>query len=82
MSIRSKILSTQLHAAQTQACALMESFGSLMTHLREGISDAEQDLEGGADLCASDALEVLAQMESEISMVQACIVKGTDFPTA
>jgi hypothetical protein len=80
MSVVSKIYLQGLKDAQQQACALLESFGSLMTHLREGISDAEQDLEGGADLCASDALEVLSQMESEISSIQACVSKCIHFP--
>jgi hypothetical protein len=71
MSASAHTVVQQLQAAQAEMLSVIEDIGGVLTHFREGIADASTDQIGCAKLCASDALELLAQIETNISQIQA-----------
>jgi len=67
-----------LRAVREQLADTIEDIGSALTLLREGIGDAERGNLGGGKLCGSDALEILAGLETRFSEMAARLAMWTE----
>ena len=67
---------TQVHIpinVRAQLLERIEDIGQVAGLLREAIDDCERGNEEAGKLCASDALEILAQMEAQFSGMTALL---------
>jgi len=56
----------------------IEDIGQAMGLLREAIDDAERDCIRGAQLCASDVVDILSGLELKMSQLTATLCKFAD----
>jgi hypothetical protein len=66
-----KITSTIPKNVRTELCNSVEEIGQAMGLLREAITENDNGNHGGGQICASDAVEILAGLESKFSMMTA-----------
>jgi hypothetical protein len=64
-----------IHEAQYAILALIEELGGAATQIREALADHNNGNFGGAEMCASDALGTLANIERQASEASATIAK-------
>ena len=70
MSDRNQEIIQKLSEARLDLVAVIEDLGTVLMHLREGIRDAEISSAECAELSASDALNVLSEIETAITNIQ------------
>jgi hypothetical protein len=61
-----------------QLADTLEEIGQAMGLLREAAEDIDDENEGGAKVCASDALEIVASLESIFSDLAAKIARFSE----
>ena len=69
---------TDARAVRKDLADTIEEIGQAMGLLREAVDDADRDNLGGAQMCGSDALEILAGLETRFSQMAAKIARWSE----